>query len=224
MNVTLYEMEHSPFCIPIGRALEALSVPFERVEVPNWDRSKIIEVTGGKYYEVPVLEHDGQVIYEQDEESQEVALYVDRVFGGGRLFPGIATGYQEILIHYLEESVELDGFRLVDPKYLDDLQDESARLMVIRHKERKFGKGCVDQWRREEGELRKRFDRHLMRFDSILESLKFLLGDEPVYADFLLFGILGNFTYRGYNRIEPSFPSLERWFQSMATFRFSNVE
>jgi glutaredoxin 2 len=62
MEVTVYEMEHSPFCIPVTQVLTALGIGFERVAVPNWDRSIVIEVTGGSYYQVPVLKHGDKVI------------------------------------------------------------------------------------------------------------------------------------------------------------------
>lgn len=47
MSVELYEMEHSPYCIPIARALVALGVPYESKLVPNWDRSAVIRLTEG---------------------------------------------------------------------------------------------------------------------------------------------------------------------------------
>jgi glutathione S-transferase len=49
MSVTIYQMAHSPFCIPITRALDVCGVPFETREVPNWDRSEILRLTNGTY-------------------------------------------------------------------------------------------------------------------------------------------------------------------------------
>src|SRR5688500_9650176 len=173
MSITLYEMPHSPFCIPIARALAAAAVPFERVEVPNWDRRAIIELTGGDYYQVPVLVHEGQVIYESGAETQDVARYVDRVFCGGRLFPARLEGWQQILIHYLENEVEGVTFRLTDIHYVPAIEDLGARVMVIRHKERKFGRGCVDLWRRDAEKLRAEAEGHLDRFNAIVQNQPF---------------------------------------------------
>jgi len=41
-----------------------------------------------------------------------------------------------------------------------------------------------------------------------------------VYADFLLFGVLGNYTYRKYNDLPESTPSLKAWRDRLAGFRF----
>ena len=54
MSVELYEMEHSPYCIPIAQALIALGVPYESKIVPNWDRGDVIRLTKGAYYQVPL--------------------------------------------------------------------------------------------------------------------------------------------------------------------------
>ena len=55
MNLTVYQLEHSPYCIPITRALGALGVPFATRNVSNADRREVIELTRGGYYQVPVL-------------------------------------------------------------------------------------------------------------------------------------------------------------------------
>ena len=49
----LHEMLHSPFCIPIAQMLRAAGVAYESREVPNWDRSELLRLTGGAYYAVP---------------------------------------------------------------------------------------------------------------------------------------------------------------------------
>ena len=77
MSVTLYEMAHSPFCTPIAQIMTAWGVEFERREIPNWDRSELLRLTDGAYYSVPVLQHDGRVVFESGADSQDVAHYVD---------------------------------------------------------------------------------------------------------------------------------------------------
>lgn len=148
-DLTLYEIPHSPFCLSIARALEALDIPFARVEVCSWDRSEVARLTKGQYYQVPVLVHGDKVVYESGGDSQDVARYVEAQFGRGRLFPASADGVQDILIEYIEEKVEDLTFKLVDPSYVDSIAEVGARTSVVRHKERKFGRGCIEQWRRD---------------------------------------------------------------------------
>lgn len=220
-DLTLYEFAHSPFCISIARTLEALGVPFARVEVGNWDRSEISRLTEGQYYQVPVLVHGDKVVYESGGDSQDVAGYVEAQFGRRKLFPASAEGVQEILLEYIEERVEDLTFKLVDPFYVDSIAEVGARTMVVRHKERKFGRGCIEAWRRDREALRAQADWLLARFEAMLGRTPFLLGDTPVYADFSLYGILGNLTYKGHNQLSPEQRALQAWYQRLAAFRYA---
>lgn len=216
----VYQFEHSPFCIPVTRALEALGVPFEVCNVSNGDRREIIELTNGAYYQVPVIAHDGRIVYETAPDSQEVARYLDGTFGDGRLFPAKLDGLQSILIAHVENEVEGVTFRLVDPPYLAEMADVAERTMIVRHKERKFGAGCVAKWAADREELTRQTEALLKPYDQILQHSAFLLGAEPVYVDFLLYGILGNLTYRDYNPLPAGQAALGEWFGRMRTFRF----
>lgn len=77
MSVQLYEMEHSPYCIRIAQALAALGVSYESKIVPNWDRSEIIRLTQGEYYQVSLLVHEGKAVYESSSDSIDIACYID---------------------------------------------------------------------------------------------------------------------------------------------------
>ncbi|MBM3280675.1 MAG: glutathione S-transferase C-terminal domain-containing protein [Candidatus Handelsmanbacteria bacterium] len=127
---------------------------------------------------------------------------------------------QEILIEHLEDKVEDVTFKLVDPPYADSIGKIGARTMVIRHKERRFGRGCVEQWRRDRARLRADADRLLSRFESMLGRNPYLLGEAPVYADFSLYGIIGNLIYKSYNQLSPSQPHIQAWYGRLASFRY----
>ncbi len=220
-DVILHEFGHSPFCIAIAQALEALGTPFARVEVSTWDRTPIARLTGGQYYQVPVLVHGDQVVFERSGDSQDVARYVEARFGQGRLFPPGVAGVHEILLEYIEDRVEDLTFKLVDPFYVDSIAEVGARTRVVRHKERKFGRGCIETWRREHLALRAEADRLLSRLEAMLGHRPFLLGERPVYADFSLYGILGNLTYRGWNQLAPAQAGLKTWQGRMAGYRYA---
>lgn len=212
-------MAHSPFCIPVAQVLRACGVEFEEREVPNWDRREVIELTAGAYYQVPLLQHDGHVVYESAPDTQDVPRYVSTTFAGGALFPDRLEGLQAIIIDFLENEVEARTFKLVDPSYLDSIEDTVARGMIVRHKERKFGRGCIEQWRSDAANIRSEADALLQRFEVTLQHTPFLFGDTPVYSDFLLFGILGNLTFRNYNRLNDSQRALAAWSERMRTLR-----
>ncbi len=220
MSLTLYDLPHSPYCLPIKRILQALGASFTVEDVPNWDRRKVIEVTGGAYYQVPVLVHDGKAVFESSADSNDVARYVDATFAGGRLFPAALEGLHEILLHYLDDEVEGATFRCADAFYVDSISDPVERVMVLRHKERKFGRGCVEQWRAEIEKLRAAAAVHFSRFDAMLRHRPFLMGEQPVYADFLLWGIVGNFTWQNWNALPAGVTALQTWNEKMGTHRF----
>jgi glutathione S-transferase len=217
--MTIYELAHSPFCIPIRRMLEAAQVRFWTVEVPNHDRSEVLRLTNGAYYQVPVLEHDGRLIYESGSDTQDVARYVDATYCGGRLFPARCEGWQAILLPYLENEVEGVTFRLCDIHYIPTITDVAARGMLIRHKERKFGRGCIEAWRANREGLWSDAVAKLTPFDQMTAQTRFLTGETPIYADFLLFGILGNLTYKNWNPFPP-LANLEAWNKRLLGFAF----
>jgi glutathione S-transferase len=242
MSVQIYQFPHSPYCLPITRALEALGVAFDVVNVSNADRSEIIRLTNGAYYQVPVLVHDGQIVFDGSEVAAEVTRrtttgetppphvggydgldvprYVDRIWAQGRLFPAALAGLQAILIPHIEGEVEGATFKLADIHYLPTLTDLVERTMVVRHKERRFGRGCVDQWRANYEPMYAHATELLRPFDAMVAGQPFLLGPQPVYADFALYGVLANLTYNDWNPFPP-LPRLAEWFARMKAFRFA---
>ena len=60
----------------------------------------------------------------------------------------------------------------------------------------------------------------LVRFETTLLHSPFLFGDAPLCSDFLLFGTVGNLTYRGWNELSPAQPALRKWCGVMREFRF----
>lgn len=220
MSLTLYDLSHSPFCLPIKRLLEALHQPFEVVDVPNWDRRKVIELTNGAYYQVPVLMHEDHILFETGGDTQDIARYIDKTFAQDRLFPAEHEGLQSILLTYLENDVEGATFRAADAFYVDSITDLVGRTMVLQHKERKFGRGCVEQWKANIAGLRAEAESHFLRFEKMLQYQPYLFGETPLYADFLLHGIIGNYTWKGWNELPSQLSALKQWYVRLSQFKF----
>lgn len=220
MTPTLYQLAHSPYCIPITMALTSLGEKYKTINVSNADRSVIIQLTNGAYYQVPVLVHGKKVVYESGGDTIDVARYVDRHFGKGRLFPAPLEGIQTLLIQYIEDDIEGVGFRLADPHYVPSLKSLPERMMVIRHKERKFGRGCVEEWRKNAPALKQKLEELLTPLDQMLKYSPFLLGKTPVYSDFALAGVVGNYTYKGWNHIPSKLKALSSWYKRLQEFRY----
>ncbi|MGH8019953.1 MAG: glutathione S-transferase family protein [Opitutaceae bacterium] len=211
MAITVHQFDYSPYCIPITAVLKAFGVSFRTVEVRVRRRDRIIKLTGGHYYQVPVLQNGSDIVYESGPDTLDVARYVDRVFAGGRLFPAAKEGLQHVIVGHIENDVEAVTFKLADPQRIAHIEDVVERTENIRHKERRFGRGCVDAWQREASALRRQAEALLEPFDLMVKDSPFLLGNEPVYADFALLGIAGNITHGGYAALPRRLAALARW-------------
>ena len=221
-GVTLVQHPVSPFCIAIRVLLEAAGADFALLNPDLWDRRPTIALTDGAYASIPVLVDAGRtpavVVYEPEEEGQDVARYVDARYRLG-LFPEAWAGLQELIVQYIEGQVEDVGFRLNDVYFLPALPDVVERTMYIRHKERKFGKGCLDRWREERPALMARLEELLAPLDTMLGNHAYVLGDRPAYADYALAGILGNYTFTGDNRLPDGLDHLRRWYATLPAVR-----
>lgn len=214
----LFQLPYSPFCIVQRRLLEYAGTPFKlRNLTAADDRSVIWRLTRQRYYQVPILRDGRTVIFETDEDSQVIAKYLDLKFELG-LFPRAWAGVQAVLWRYFEHQIEDVGFRLNDARYREWLP-RSQWLAFLRHKERKFGRGCLDQWRRQETELLAELERRLLPCELMLEDKPFLLGAQPLFVDFDLYGMLGNFLYSGAHVLPARHQQLRAWYDRMSSLR-----
>jgi glutathione S-transferase len=212
--IELIQFPWSPFCIVQRRILEFSGAKFKITNIPNGDRSLVWRVTRQRYYGVPIIRDGKTVVFEVDEDSQVLAKYLDQKFKLG-LFPWDMEGVQSILWRYIENEVEGFGFKLNDI-YWKEFVPESDRLLFLRHKERKFGRGCIDQWRAQQKALLAQLEKRLMPFEEMLLYKPFLLDERPRFVDFDLYGILGNFLYSKHYRLPTAHSQLKKWYERMS--------
>lgn len=220
--IELIQIPYSPFCITQRRILEFAGQEFKITNIPTSDRSLVWRLTRERYYAVPVIRDGRQVIFETDHDSQVIAKYLDDKLGLG-LFPAKLEGVQSIIWRCIENEVEDIGFRLNDIYWRENVpRDEQWQF--LRHKERKFGRDCLEKWRQEKRALLAELARRLLPFDEMLIGGPFLLGDRPRFVDFDLFGILGNFLYSGHYRLPAAHRRLSQWYGRMETIKISTRE
>jgi glutathione S-transferase len=213
----LIQFPWSPYCIVQRRILEFSGTKFKIINIPNGDRSLVWKITRERYYQVPVLRDGREVIFETDGDSQVIAKYLDQKLGLD-LFPRKYEGLQDILWRYFENEVEGIGFKLNDI-YWEEMVPKSDRLLFLRHKERKFGRGCIDAWRAHQKQLVAELEKILLPCEEMLLTRDFLLDDKPRFVDFDLFGMLGNYLYSGHYEIPRPHKCLRAWFNRMATIK-----
>jgi glutathione S-transferase len=218
--IELVQFPWSPFCIVQRRILEWSGVRFKIVNIPSTDRSLVWKLTRQRYYGVPIIKDGRNVVFEVSDDSQVIAKYLDSKLRLG-LFPRELEGVQSLLWRYIESEIEGATFRL-DDIYWRELVPRSEHLAWLRHKERKFGRGCVDQWRAQQGEWLKRLEQSLIPFEEMVMHQPFLLGSRPRFVDFDLYGMLGNFLYTGHYRLPRAHNHIRNWYRRMGKLKIKN--
>lgn len=212
--IELIQFPWSPFCIVQRRILEYSGTRFKLTNIPNGDRSLVWRLSRQRYYGVPILRDGKSVIFEVTDESQVIAKYLDSKLNLG-LFPRELEGVQSILWRYIENEIESVGFKLNDVHWRE-MVPPANQLVFVRHKERKFGRGCLDQWKAQQKDLLNQLEQRLIPFEEMLMSRSYLLEERPRFVDFDLFGMLANFLYSGHYRLPVGHSSLQDWYRRMA--------
>jgi len=220
--IELIQFPWSPFCIVQRRILEFSGTRFKIVNIPNGDRSLVWKLTKQRYYGVPIIKDGKSVIFEVNEESQVIAKYIDSKLKLG-LFPWELEGVQSIVWRYIEAEIENIGFKLNDV-YWREMVPASDQLRFMRHKERKFGRGCLNKWRAERKEMLAQLEEKLMPFEEMLLYKPFLLAQRPHFVDFNLYGVLANFLYSGHYRLPAAHTELKEWYHRMSHIKHKSID
>jgi glutathione S-transferase len=221
--IELIQFPWSPFCLVQHRILEYSGAPFKITNLPlTGDRSLIWKLTKERYYGVPIIRDGRTVVFEVAEESQVIAKYLDEELDLG-LFPAEFCGVQDLFWRYIENDIEGVGFKLNDI-YFQEFVVKADRVAFIRHKERKFGSGCLDQWRAQQKTLLKKLEANLVPFEQMLLHRPFLLGERPHFVDFDLFGMLENFLFTGHYQLPARHQQIRRWHRRMAAAKHSDYQ
>lgn len=210
----LVQFPWSPYCLVQRRILEFSRAPHQLVNLPPSDRTLVWRLTRQRYYQVPVLKDGKTVIFETSDHSQVIAKYLEAKLQLG-LFPPTFDGVQKILWRYIENDVEAAAFKLNDA-YYREFVPATERLAYLRHKERKFGRGCLTLWLKEQKLLLAELKGLLLPFEQMLGDKPYLLDGRPRFVDFDLWGILANFLYSGHYRLPAVHSRLKPWYDRMS--------
>lgn len=220
--IELIQVPWSPFCLVQKRILEYSGAPHKPRNIPPNDRSLVWRLTRQRYYQVPILRDGRTVIFETDETSQVIAKYLEAKLGLG-LFPPEWDGIQKIIWRHIENEIEGLTFKLNDA-YYKEFVPASEQLQYLRFKERKFGRGCLDQWFQEQKQLLAELTVRLVPFEQMVGHRDFLLDSRPCFVDFDLWGMLANLLYSGHYKLPAAHPRLKDWYGRMSALSSSARE
>lgn len=215
--IQFHQFAWSPYCLVIRRLLDYGRIPYRSIEVPARDRSSIWRLTRERYYQVPVIRDGRQVVFETGPDSQVIAKYLDSRFGLG-VFPPEWEGVQDLLWRYFENDVEAVGFKLNDIHWREFVP-AADRCGFVRHKERRFGRGCLEEWKANEALLLSQLEGLLAPAERMLAHREFLLSSAPLFVDFCLYGMLANFLFSGHHRLPAAHARLGDWYARMSRLR-----
>jgi glutathione S-transferase len=219
--IELIQFPWSPFCIVTRRILEFSQARFKIRNIPNGDRALVWRLTNQNYYGVPIIRDGRDVIFEMSDDTQVIAKYIDAKYSLG-LFPAALEGVQSILWRHIENEIEGIAFKLNDI-YWKEFVPADDHLRFLRHKERKFGRGCIDQWRAMKPQLLKQLEEKLVPFEEMLAFKPFLLDQRPHFVDFDLHGMLGNFLFSGHYQLPKAHNHIRDWHRRMDKITLAHV-
>jgi len=225
VRLRLYQYTYSPFCIPIELLLRHSGLGYDLMNLHVSDPTPVVQLTKGEYYQVPVLEDlfSHEVIYDKSPAGDDIPRYIDNLAPLMKLFPQEVEGLHRILLHYIENECESHSFKVCDANWDKWIKNDLERGLHRRHKERKFGVGCLDEWLRNIKVLIEDFHRCIQPFEMILNKTPFLTGDRPVYADYALCGVIGNFLFPGNTSLPENCLMLEAWYTKMRAGNIGNT-
>jgi glutathione S-transferase len=217
--IELIQFPWSPFCLVQRHILQFAGVRFKTINIPSGDRSLVWKFTRRRYYGVPIIKDGRAVVFEVDDDSQVIAKCLDDKLGLG-LFPRELEGVQNILWRFIENEVEGCTFRLNDAQWRK-VVPKTEQLSYLRHKERKFGRGCLDHWRKDRRIWQRTLAARLLPFEEMLMHHAFLLESRPRFVDIDLFGMLANYLYSGHYQLPARHTRIRDWYARMQRVKAS---
>ncbi len=214
----LFQFHYSPFAAKVRKCLELKGLACEIAEVPYLDRRELIAVTGGSIH-IPVLVDGERVI----PDSAQITQHLDERYATS-LRSGANEGPAVVLEQWADNVLEDVAFRWAAPAIQDRIAGWNGGSAEVRAfftviKERRYGAGCLDAWRRSEEELRTRVSELLAPLARTLTSRPYLLGDAPTVGDAAVWGQLHMIEVARPGRIAADLPELIAWYGRVAEAR-----
>ncbi len=214
--IELIQFPWSPFCLVQRRILEYSGVRFKITNIPSQDRSLVWRLTRQRYYGVPIMRDGRTVVFETDEDSQVIAKYLDAKLQLD-LFPERSSaGWTACSggTSRTRSKAPASGSTTFIGRSSCPRREQ---LAFLRHKERKFGRGCLDQWRAGNRRVAGGAGAEAgCPLNACWRTRPFLLRAEPHFVDFDLWGMLANFLYSGHYQLPAAHTCLRDWHGRMS--------
>ena len=173
-EINLYQYAISPFTEKVRRVLTYKHLKWNPIDCHYEDKTNLLAVTKGAWTRVPVLEWDGDVVYN----SADIIKWIDRKVPANRVIPDDARGLIEIVDHWADNTFFMPILFLTIPDLLDAAGD--AKLQANREKLIGMTTG---QMRERHAPMRGQLAVYLRMIDDQLAGKDFFLGKDFTMAD-----------------------------------------
>ena len=114
-EINLYQYPISPFTEKVRRVLTYKHLKWHPIDCHYEDKTNLLAVTKGAWTRVPVLEWDGEVVYN----SADIIKWLDRKVPANRVIPDDARGLIEIIDNWADNTFFMPVLFLTIPDLLD---------------------------------------------------------------------------------------------------------
>jgi glutathione S-transferase len=204
-DINLYQYPISPFTEKLRRVLVHKGLKWNPIDCHFEDKTNLLAITGGKWTRVPVLEWNGEVVWN----SADIIKWIDKKVPEHRVIPEGMLGLCEILDQWADNTLFSPILFLVIPDLLDAAGD--AKLKANREK---LVGMTTAKMRESTAACREQLLAHCRMIDTQLEGKDFFLGggftmaDASLYHPFFFLALNpGNFAP------VQNFKNLMRWYE-----------
>jgi glutathione S-transferase len=127
-DINLYQYPISPFSEKLRRVLVHKGLKWNPIDCHYEDKTNLLKITGGKWTRVPVLEWNGEVVWN----SADIIKWIDRRVPARPVIPEGMLGLCEVIDQWADNTLFTPILLLVIPDLLDAAGD--AKLTANREK------------------------------------------------------------------------------------------
>jgi glutathione S-transferase len=204
-QINLYQYPISPFTEKVRRVLTYKQLKWNPIDCHYEDKSNLLAVTKGAWTRVPVLEWDGEVVYN----SADIVKWIDRKVAPNRVIPDGMLGLCEIVDHWADNTLFIPILFLTIPDLLEGVPDEKLKA----NREKLIGMTTA-KMRESAAAHRETLAGYCRMIDEQMAGKDFFLGggftmaDASLYHPFYFLSLIpNNFT------ITHDFTNLRRWYE-----------
>lgn len=189
MTIQLYDLasadpklRFSPYCWRVKMALAHKDLAWEEIPCHFTEKDRLPEPNAGT---VPVLVDDGMVV----SDSWKIAEYLDERYPQKPLFDSAQARSEALLIKFwIERTIHPFVTRMGLGDFLSVLH-EKDKPYFRQTREKRFGMP-IEQYMQTRDQARDGFRDALEPLRAMLAEQRYVAGNNPGYADYIVFGVL----------------------------------